>query len=340
MADPRFFDNRGPFSVAAICMHLGIAPPDGDDAMVHDVAGLAEAGPQHLSFYEGHRAREAYARSNAGWCLASGKAVQRDGGPVLLRCESVPHAFAKAAALFYPEHGLGIEAQSDAIHPTARLGDGVVVAPNVVVGPEAEIGNGTRLGAGCYIGRGVTLGAGCEIGPGASIGFAHIGDSVRIMGGARIGDPGFGFASNAGGHTQMPQLGRVILQDRVQIGGNSTIDRGALGDTVIGEGTKIDNQVHVGHNTIIGRHCVIAGKVGMAGSARLGDFVVIGGMAGIGDHAVIGDGARIAALSGVWGTLEGGQDYGGMKARPVREWQREMLALAKLAKERKWSKDD
>ena len=341
MADPRFFDNRGPFSVSAICKHLGIDVAGDADAMVFDVAGLSEAGPQHLSFFEGgRRARDSFLRTHAGWCLASRKAEAREGGPVLLRVDSVQHAFAKSATFFYPESGLGIEAQDENVHPSARLGADVVVAPGAVVGRNAEIGHGTRLGSGCHIGRGVTIGAHCEIGAGAHVAFAHLGDNVRIMPGAVIGAPGFGFASNASGHTSIPQLGRVIVQDQVEIGANSTIDRGALGDTVIGEGSKIDNLVQIGHNTVIGRHCVIAGKVGIAGSARLGDFVIVGGAAGIGDHAVIGDGARIAALSGVWGTLEGGQDYGGMKARPVREWQREMLLLSKLAKERKWSKDE
>jgi len=340
MADPRFFDNRGPFSAADVAAHLGIAAPQDGAALIHDVAGLLEAGPQHVSFFEGHRAREQFAQTRAGWCLVSQKAEARDSGPVLLRCASVPHAFARAAALFYPEHGIGIEAQDVAVHPSARLDADVVIAPNVVIGRAAEIGQGTRIGAGAVIGRGVTVGANCEVGPGAYVAFAHVGDGVRIMSGARIGAPGFGFATDARGHTPIPQLGRVIVQDRAEIGANSTIDRGALGDTVIGEGTKIDNLVQVGHNTVIGRHCIIAGKVGIAGSARLGDFVIVGGAAGIGDHAVIGDGARIAALSGVWGTLEGGQDYGGMKARPVREWQREMLMLAKLAKERKRPKDE
>ena len=340
MADPRFFDNRGPFPLATVCAHLEIAAPRDDKGLVHDVAGLAEAGAAHLSFFEGRRARDDFLRTKAGWCLVSHKTDARPNGPVLLPCGSVPHAFAKAALLFYPDDSLRIEAQTDAVHPTARLGEGVVLAPGVIVGPHAEIGEGTRLDAGCIIGRGVTIGANGEIGANVWIGFAHLGDNVWILPGTRIGTPGFGFASNKNGHTRIPQLGRVIVQDRVEVGANCTIDRGALGDTVIGEGTKIDNLVHVGHNTVIGRHCVIAGKVGMAGSARLGDFVFVGGMAGIGDHAVIGDGARIAALSGVWGELAGGQDYGGMKARPVREWQREMLVLSKLAKDWKRTKDE
>jgi UDP-3-O-[3-hydroxymyristoyl] glucosamine N-acyltransferase len=342
MADPRFYDNRGPFSPAQICAHLGIETSVAGAAaeLIHDVAGLSEAGPLHLTFFEGPRARDDFARTKAGWCLVSQKVEPRDGKPVLLHCPSVLHAFAGVAALFYPDHDLGIEAQEQPIHPSARIADGVVLAPGVVIGPNVEIGARTRLGPGCVIGRGVTIGAGCEIGAHTSIAFAHIGDGVLLLPGVRIGAPGFGFASDKRGHTHIPQLGRVILQDRVEIGANSAVDRGALGDTVIGEGTKIDNLVQIGHNAVIGRHCILAGKAGVAGSARLGDFVLVGGFSGIGDHAVVGDGARIAGMSGVWGELEGGKDYGGMKARPVREWKREMAALARLGKESKRTKDE
>jgi UDP-3-O-[3-hydroxymyristoyl] glucosamine N-acyltransferase len=335
MADPRFFDNRGPFTLETVCAHLGIDVPAGAGGLIHDVAALRDAGPPHLTFFDSHRARAEFAATTAGWCLVGLDAKARDGGPVLLRCDSVSHAFAKAAALFYPQHGLGIEAQDTPIHPTARLGEEVVLGPNVVVGRNAQIGARTRLGPGVVIGRGVAIGADCEIGAGAWIGFALIGDGVRVFPGVCIGAPGFGFASSAAGHTHIPQLGRVIVQDRVEVGSNSTIDRGALGDTVIGEGTKLDNLVQIGHNTVMGRHCIIAGQSGAAGSVRLGDFVIVGGSVGIGDHAVIGDGARIAGFSAVWGELEGGQDYGGIMARPVREWQRELLLIKRLAKDRK-----
>lgn len=340
MADPRFFDNRGPFSAAELCRQLGIDAPHDGGALIHDVAGLAYAGPQHLSFFEGHKAKRDFEATHAGWCLVSRDPAPRDGGPVLLRCESAPHVFAKAAALFYPEHGLGIAAQEMSVHPSARLADGVVLEPNVTIGPGAEIGERTRIGAGTAIGRGVTIGAGCEIGQGVTIGFAHLGDGVMIFPGVRIGTPGFGFASDKRGHVSIPQLGRVIIQDRVEIGSNSTIDRGALADTVIGEGTKLDNLVQVGHNTVMGRHCVMAGQSGAAGSVRIGDFVIIGGSVGVGDHAVIGDGARIAGFSAVWGELEGGQDYGGIMARPAREWQRELLLIKKLAKDYKKTRNE
>jgi len=227
-------------------------------------------------------------------------------------------------------------APSTAVDPSAKIGDGVRLSPGVVIGPNVEIGERTILGPNVVIGRGVAIGRDCEVGSNVSITHAYIGDGVVILPGAQIGQPGFGFASGASGHVKIPQIGRVLVQDRVEIGACATIDRGAIGDTVIGEGTKIDNLVQIGHNTHIGRHCVIVSQVGISGSCSIGDFVVIGGQAGIADHVTIGDGARLAARTGVFpGELKGGQDYGGVPARPVKEWLRDMVVLTKLSKAKK-----
>ncbi len=242
------------------------------------------------------------------------------------------HAFAAAARLFYPQSDLAVWSQSEAVHPSARLGEGVVLAPGVVIGPGAEIGAGTHIGPNSVIARGVAVGRNCTIGSNVSISHAYIGDAVLILSGAQIGEPGFGFASSPGGHVKIPQLGRVILQDKVEIGACTTVDRGSLGDTVVGEGSKIDNLVQIGHNTRIGRHCVIVGHVGISGSCEIGDFVIAGGQVGIADHARIGDGARLAGRTGVIGELPGGRDYGGMPAKPIKEWARELAAVSMLAK--------
>jgi UDP-3-O-[3-hydroxymyristoyl] glucosamine N-acyltransferase len=333
MADPRFYDNRGPLSLGAVCAAAGIAIPCGADTNVRifDVAGLAQAGPQHLSFYAGSRAKDDVAATRAGWCFV-GKAELPPKETVALVVESVAHAFAAAARLFYPDHELDTRAQDRAVHETARLGENVVLAPNVIIGPGAEVGKNSRIGAGSVIGRGVTIGRNCEIGSQAGVRFAHVGDEVIIQSGAQLGGSGFGFASGPRGHAKIPQLGRVIVQDHVEIGANTTIDRGALADTVVGEGSKIDNLVQIGHNTMVGRHCVIVGQTGISGSVVLGDFVVIGGMVGIADHVVIGPGARVAAKAGVTRDLPGGRDYGGFPAKPVREWRREMATLSRSVK--------
>ncbi len=346
MADPRFFDNRGPFEIGALCEMAAMALPSGADraSLVYDVAGLTQAGPNHLSFFVGRRARRDFAVTQAGWCIVGhNETVTALSGTSLVRAGSVPHAFASVARAFYPAHEMPIHDAGvhvgEYVHASARLGEGVVLAPGVVIGAGAEIGPGTKIGANSVIGPGVSVGRACEIGTSVSLGFSLVGDGVVIQAGARIGGSGFGFASDARGHSKIPQLGRVIVQDRVEIGANTTIDRGALADTVIGEGSKIDNLVQIGHNTVVGRHCVIVGQAGISGSVTLGDFVVIGGNAGIADHVTIGDGARVAGKSGVTRDLAGGKDYGGFPAKPVMEWRREMAALSRMTKSRKQNGD-
>ncbi len=341
MADPRFFDNHGPFSVEQLCAAVaGTCVSDSQlPSLVHDLASLNGAGSQHLAFCDGSKAAaEALANSAAGFCLV--KQVQAKV-PAPASCHLIVvadplAAFAAAARLFYPDHEQVAWSQQTAVDPTADIGSEVMLGPGVVVGPGAQIGAGSQIGAGTVIGRGVAIGRKAQIGSQVTISHAYIGDNVLILPGARIGQPGFGFVSGPRGHIKIPQLGRVIIQDGVEIGANVTIDRGALGDTVVGEGTKIDNLVQIGHNCRIGRHCVIVSQVGLSGSVELGDFVVLGGQVGVADHALIGDGARIAAKGGVpSGTYPGGQDYGGFPLRPIIQWRREVATLALLAKRRK-----
>ncbi len=344
MADPRFYDNRGPFTLAEICARASVDMPDGEDGrrQVADVAGLESAGPGHLTFCVGKSAARSLAQSRAGFCFVPRDTVLPDHVTEisLLPCKSAQHAFAIAARLFYPESDLPRWSPENRIDPSARIESGVLLGPGAVVGPHAEIGSGTRIGPNAVLGRGVAIGRNCDIGSNVSIAYACVGDGVVILPGAQIGQPGFGFASGADGHTKIPQLGRVIIQDRVEIGAATTIDRGALGDTVVGEGTKIDNLVQIGHNTHIGRHCIIIAQTGISGSCELGDFVVLGGQAGIADHAKIGDGARLAArCAAAPGVLPGGQDYGGVPAKPMKQWARELAAVSRLAKRRRQDSD-
>ena len=347
MADPRFFKNLGPFTLARICEKSGIAlPSDVDGArQVFDLADLAGAGADHLTFFSGAAAlRDSFAGSQAGVCLVpqGGKRPAAPAGMTVLEVASVGRAFAAIAALFYPEHSQPRWTQTQAVSPDARIGRDVELGPGVVIGAAAEIGDRTRLGPGTVIGPGVAIGRDCEIGANVAISHAYIGDRVIILPGAQIGQPGFGFATTGEDYLKIPQLGRVIVQDDVEIGAATTIDRGALGDTVIGEGSKLDNLVMIAHNCQIGRHCVIAGQTGLAGSVVLEDGVVLAGQVGLGDHSRVGAKARMGARAGTGSSilLEGGQDYGGAPAKPVREWAREIHALARLAKQRKQGRND
>jgi UDP-3-O-[3-hydroxymyristoyl] glucosamine N-acyltransferase len=340
MADPRFYQNKGPFTLAALCARVGVDVPDGasGETTVADVASLSGAGAQHLTFLSGTSAAKQFAQSKAGFVFISRNDANRIGpqGATLIPVESVPHAFAEIAALFYPDHSLVAWQQSSPIDPSAQLGQGVLLGPGVAIGANTEIGDNVRIGPNAVIGPGVAIGRNSEIGANVTITHSYIGDDVLILPGAQIGQPGFGFASDRRGHKKIPQLGRVIIQDRVEIGSCTTVDRGALGDTVIGEGTKIDNLVQIGHNNRLGRHDMIVGQVGISGSCELGDFVVLGGQVGFADHVHVGDGARFAARSGVApGEYAGGQDWGGAPAVPAREWMRQVAAIALLAKRRK-----
>ncbi len=336
MADPRFYHNRGPFSLADICAAAVVPLPDGIDRnrSIHDVASLTGAGALHVTFLAGgFGAAEQLASSQAGYCFVPrNKQWTVPNGMVALPADSPQHAFAAVIALFYPDWN-NIAWGDAALHADARLAPDVSVAPGVVIGAGAEIGAGTKIGPNAVIGPGVAIGTRCSIGANVTITHAYIGDGVDISPGTQIGQSGFGFASSPKGHVKMPHLGRVIVQDRVEIGSLCAIDRGALGDTVLGEGTKIDNLVQIGHNVRTGRHCLFAGQAGLAGSSEVGDFVILGGQAAVADHAKIGDGARAAGQTGFApGNYPGGKDYGGTPARTAMEWKREQATLAKLIK--------
>ncbi len=218
------------------------------------------------------------------------------------------------------------------VHATARLEPGVVVDPGAVIGPGAQIGAGTLIGANAVVGPQVCIGRDCSIGPGATLACALLGDRVIIHPGVHIGQDGFGFAMGPRGHLKVPQIGRVIIQDGVEIGAGSTVDRGANRDTIVGEGTKIDNLVQIGHNVVVGRHCILVSQCGVSGSCVLEDFVAIGGQAGLAGHLRIGAGAQIAAAAGVMNDVPAGERWGGAPAQPLREFFREVAAVKKLAK--------
>ena len=262
-------------------------------------------------------------------------------GHIAVLLSANPHlAFARAGALLHPAAlkpaanvpGDGVSPLA-IVHPEARLEAGVSVESYAVIGEHAAIGAGTQIGMGAIIGAHVKIGRDCAIGAQASVLCSYLGNEVIIHNGARIGQDGFGYAPGPAGLEKIVQIGRVVIQDKVEIGANTTIDRGTMDDTVIGEGTKIDNSVMIGHNVRIGRHCGIVAGVGIAGSTRIGNGVMIGGKVGITGHVTIGDGAQLAGMTGVATDLPAGGKYGGIPARPIKDFLRdsvEMLAKSEL----------
>lgn len=337
MADARFYDNRGPFALGELAKAVGASLGERADAAfpVHDVAAGADVDARTIGYLASARAAAGLDLTAAGaWVTTTTLAAALGLGERNIVLHDNPSAaFAMIAHRFYPLAGRDAAAGRDgAIDPTARIGAGVTMEPGVVIGPGAEIGGGTHLAAYAVVGRGVCLGRDCYVGPHASVLYTLAGDRVAVMAGARLGGDGFGFVPMPKSLVKVPQLGRVIVQDDVEIGMNTTVDRGALGDTVLGEGARLDNGVHIAHNCVIGRHVVIAAQVGMAGSVTVGDGVVMGGQVGIGDHVNIGPGAQLAAKTGVTKSLPGGQVYGGTPVRPIMQWRRESAALARLVK--------
>lgn len=336
MADSRFFTNAGPFSLAELARRCGAeltACPDPDRQVV-DVAALDQAGPDQVSFLDNKKYVEAFVKSRAGACIVHPSMVAKaPAGMALLVSPDPYRSYAQVARTFYPVPAPvpGIAATAS-VDPSAKLADGVRIEAGAVIGAGAEIGPRCLVGPNAVIGDGVVLDEDCIIGAGATISHALLGKRVNIYTGVRIGQDGFGFAMGPQGHLKVPQLGRVVIHDDVEIGANTTIDRGAGPDTVIGAGTKIDNLVQIGHNVQLGRGCVIVSQVGISGSTRLDDFVIAAGQAGITGHLHIGTGARIAAQSGVMRDIEAGGQVGGSPAVPFKDWLRQSAILGQLAR--------
>jgi len=331
-----FYERAGPYTLAALTVHLGLETVPSGDILIEDVKALADAGPTDVTFFNNIKYLDELTATRAGACLVAREYADKLPATTVPLIVPQPYeAFAAILFKFYPDSDrpLTTRAGEPEISPSAVIEDDVVIEPSVIIGPEAQIGRGTRLAAGAVIGYRCTIGRNCYIGPRVSVGHALIGDNVTIHAGASIGQDGFGFAMGPTGHKRVPQIGRVIIQDDVDIGANSTIDRGALNDTTIGQGTKIDNLVQIAHNVTIGRHCVIAAMAGVAGSSELGEFVVMGGKAAVSGHLKIGAGAQLAGASSAIANIPAGARVGGTPARPYRQWAREQTVLRRLVKD-------
>lgn len=339
MADERFFKEPAPMTLADIARVSGAELSDDAqaDVVFHDVAALDQAGAEHVSFFDNARYKEQFLKTKAGACFVSpAMAAEIPAHTQALVSKNPYKAYALTAQAFYPQELPTGEISARAfVHDTAMISAGVSIEHGAVIAEGVVIGEGVHIGANAVIGKGVNIGAHTRIGANATVSHAMIGSHSRVYTGARIGQDGFGFAIDPQGHVKVPQLGRVIIGDHVEIGANTTIDRGAGPDTVIGDGAWIDNLVQIGHNVKIGRGCVIVAQVGISGSTVIEDYAVLAGQVGVAGHLKIGKGARIAAQSGIMRDVPAGEEQMGYPAMPIKQFMRTVAALNRLIKKGK-----
>jgi UDP-3-O-[3-hydroxymyristoyl] glucosamine N-acyltransferase len=301
--------------------------------VVTGVAPLDRASPSDLSFLGAAKYASLFASSRAGVVLVLPQLAEAPGTtPARVIVDRPQEALLTLLPRFHR-----VAAPVPGVHPTAvlgtsaRVGAGVSIGPYAVIGDGVEIGNGTVIGPHCVLGAGVRLGEQCQLVASVTVySGSRIGNRVTLHAGVRIGSDGFGYVQRDGQHVKIPHVGRCLIEDDVEVGANTTIDRGSIDDTVIGAGTKIDNLVQIGHNVRIGKGCLIMGQAGIAGSVRVEDGCMILGQVGIAGHHTIGKGARVAAQAGVFGDIPAGETWSGYPARPHKEALRAQAALFKL----------
>jgi UDP-3-O-[3-hydroxymyristoyl] glucosamine N-acyltransferase len=335
VGDPRFFARSGPRSLASVAEAAGGTAPN-VGLLISGVAPLQTAGPEEVSFLDNRRYAPALERTSAGAVIVHPDMLPRVPERTVAIVTEEPYAgWARVAALFHPAR-----AASPGVHPSAVIMEGARVDPSAEIGPfslvevGAEIGARCRIGPFVAVGAGVLLGPDCRIGAHASLSHAILGTRVYVYPGARIGQEGFSFAPTRSGFLSVPHLGRAILEDDVEVGANTTIDRGSTGDTVIGAGSRLDNLVQIGHNVRLGRCCAVVAQVGIAGSTVLEDFVQVGGQAAMAGHLNIGKGARIGAQAGVISDVPPGAALVGSPAQPRQDFFRQVAALKRLIRRR------
>jgi len=350
MSEPFFFSRGRGLTVREIAaltnasLHAGADP----ERRITGTSSLDRAAPNDLAFFDRPKYAGQLAETAAGACLMMERDAARAPAHVSVLCVREPYrAFIEVTRSLFPDalrpsslfEASGVAAGAF-VHPTARMEGGVTVDPGVVIGPQAEIGAGTVINAGAAIGPKVRIGRGCVIGANSSITHCLMGDRVIVHPGCAIGQDGFGYVRAQGAHRKILQVGRVIIQDEVEIGAGTTIDRGAIRDTVIGEGSKIDNLVQIGHNVSIGRHCIIVSQCGISGSVVIEDHVILAGQVGLADNVTIGEGAIIGARSGVMSDVPAGEKWFGYPAMRGREFLRNMMTLRRWVNEEGAAGDD
>ena len=333
IGNARFYARTGPYSVAEIA-HAARATAASEPArMLTGIAPLSRARPHDVTFLDNPRYAAQLGATQAGAVIVHPRsAMHVPSTAVAITTRNVYEGWALVAGLFHPA-----PAVIPGVHPTALVATGATIHPSAEIGAfasigaRATIGAGTSIGAYTSIGEGVVVGQACRIGAHVTVSHAELGNRVCLFPGVRIGQDGFSFARTEAGYLTIPQLGRVAIADDVEIGANTTVDRGSTQDTTIGAGCRIDNLVQIGHNVTLGRGCVIVAQVGISGSTRLGDYVQVGGQAAMAGHLTVGDRAQIGAQAGVIGDVEPGAILLGSPAQPHKAFFRQVATLKKLA---------
>ncbi len=340
MANLKFYINDGPFLLTeistAIDCNIEIINSNIDNKSIIDVASLEDATADELSFLDNRKYINSFSKTKAGAVIIHPDMLPYAPDNVICLTTTQPYvAYALAAEKFYPAPKLIAKIDKNSyIDDSATIGDGCRIDAGVSIAAGVEIGNGCHINANAVIDANCTIGANSVIGATSYISYCHIGKNANIHPGVRIGTRGFGFAIGTSGFVDVPQLGLVVIGDMVEIGANSTIDRGSSGDTIIGSGVKIDNMVHIAHNVKIGNGCVLAGMTGIAGSTILENYVMAGAQSGIAGHLTIGMGAQIAAKSGVIQNVAAGEKLAGFPAVPIKQFFKQQITLKKITNSR------
>jgi UDP-3-O-[3-hydroxymyristoyl] glucosamine N-acyltransferase len=338
MVTRRLKTPKGPFSLQYLSELTGAQLSDKADPhfMVHHIAPLDEANVQDITYLHSSKKTPAFEITKAGACIIPPEVAHRAPSGMHLLISSDPErTYALIAQAFYPRNPLqSYQHPSAVVDSSAKIAENVYISAGVVIGADVVIGSGTFLAPNCVLEENVILGARCTIGANSNLAFCQLGDDVLIQPGVCIGQEGFGFAMGAQGHVRIPHIGNVVIGNDVEIGANTTIDRGTWHDTIVCDGARIDNLVQIGHNVKLGRGVVLAGQVGVSGSTELADFAAAGGQVGIADHVKVGVGAQMAAQSGIMRDVPDGVTVMGSPAKPIKEYFREKAELSKLTKKK------
>ncbi len=336
MADTLFYINKGPFTLQQIEEICEAELTDKSKAQteIKEVGTMLKAAAGEICFFYDKKAKEKAAEIKATACVTTAELVAFVPSSVITLISANPKiSFLKLIQALYAEKTPRPDIASTAkIHPSAVIGENAFIGEYAVIGEKVRIGSGCVIEAGAVIGDGCQIGNNCRIGANASLSYTIMGNDCYIYTGARIGQDGFGFQVINGKHQRIPQIGRVIIGNDVEIGANTCVDRGALDDTVIGDGCRIDNLVQIAHNDKLGRGCVVVAQTGIAGSCTFGDYVVCGGQTGFADHLTIGSGAQIGAQSGLIKDVEPGAIMMGYPAIPIKDFMRQVATLQKMTK--------